>query len=120
MRHGPHHDAQKSTTTGSDDDATYGPNDADVSAAGCSVNNRSLHDAQTGTSDSRDLGTRFFVPQDPHGNTRESWFMAWFGRQSLRATKQMRAARAGPLRTGTQPQRGCVDDATRSAHSQAG
>lgn len=59
MRHGPHHEAQKSTRTGSWVRVTNLLNDASVKSIGCVGSSTVLHFAQIGPSCSLVSGTRF-------------------------------------------------------------
>src|SRR5688500_8993338 len=71
--HGPHHAAQKSTTTGSSLRETKGSNVASSSATGLPSSSGAPHLPHFGSSPSRARGTRFAVRQRGHASRSLSW-----------------------------------------------
>ena len=63
---GPHHSAQKSTTTGSSVPSTYRAKLSSVKLTGSACINSCLHFPQTGWSSRRSSGTRFLIRHSGH------------------------------------------------------
>src|SRR5438270_13750794 len=72
MRHGPHHDAQKSTKTGTRASLMIALNDvASASNGDPSGGRAALHAPHRPVSARCSTGTRLLAPQDGHGRTTE-------------------------------------------------
>jgi hypothetical protein len=71
IRHGPHHGAQQSRSTGTGDASTFNAKSASVTITGCPVNNSSVlmdapHFPHFGVSPILSEGILFFVPHAVH------------------------------------------------------
>jgi hypothetical protein len=81
MRHGPHHEAQKSTRTGTLAPATISSNELASTSMGSLTADRGAWQAPQRPMSAKCLtGTLFFVPQDSQGDTIEKPTVTWTSR----------------------------------------